>query len=156
MKKFLVLLLAMITVLLAPLSAFADAVVEIVKLKTVATLPRYGGTYYMRNTVYDMQDNVVAGPFGSLTSRRDGLYYEVINKNGLNTIGVIDCTGAEVLPMAYGDINFVDDNWILGIVLEATTDVNGDYKDSKGNQYNISRVDVVYNKQIIGTLSRAD
>ena len=157
MKKFLVLLLAMITVLLAPLSALAGATAgEPVKLDGNASLPRYGATYNMNRTVYDYAGNVVAGPFGSLTSRRDGLYYEVINQNGLNTIGVIDCTGAEVLPMAYGDINFVDDNWILGIVLEATTDVNGDYKDSKGNQYNISRVDVVYNKQIIGTLSRAD
>lgn len=157
MKKFLVLLLAMITVLLAPLSAWAASTVgEPVVLEKSATLTRQGSTYYMSNTVYDMQGNVVAGPFGNLTSRQDGLYYEVINQNGLNTTGVIDCTGVEVLPMAYGDIKFVDDNWILGIVLEATTDVNGDYKDSKGNQYNISRVDVVCNKAIIGSLSRED
>lgn len=157
MKKFLALLLALITVLLAPMSAFAGAaVVETVKLKKSATLPRYGGTYYMSNTVYDMQDNVVAGPFGSLNSRQNGLYYEVINESGLNKVGVIDCTGAEVLPMVYGDIIYVDDDWLLGIELESTTDVNGDYKDNSGNQYNISRVDVVYDKQIIGSLSRED
>lgn len=157
MKKPLVFLLVMITLLMVPFSALAGAVTgDPVVLDGNAILPRYGETYYMNRTVYDLQGNVIAGPFGSLTSCRNGLYYEVVNENGLNTIGVIDCTGAEVLPMAYGDVVYVDDNWLLGIELEATTDVNGDYRDSKGNQYNISRVDVVYDKQIIGSLSRED
>lgn len=157
MKKLLVLLLVMITFLMVPISAIAMASTDApVVLDGTANLPRYGDTYYMNRTVYDLQGNVIAGPFGRLTSRQNGLYYEVVNESGLNTTGVIDCTGATVLPMVYGDIVFVDDNWLLGVKLEATTDVNGDYKDSDGNQYNISRVDVVYDKQIIGSLSRED
>lgn len=157
MKKVLILVLAAALAMLSPLSAMAATTVsEPTVLERSAILTRYGNTYYMNNTLYSLDGSLIAGPFGSLTSRQYGLYFEVINENGLNKTGVIDSTGAEVLPMSYGDIIFVDDNWILGVVLESTTDVNGDYKDNSGNQYNISRVDVVYDKQIIGSLTRME
>lgn len=156
MKKVLILLLAAALAVLAPFSAMAETTVsEPAVLSGYASLTDYG-TYYLNNTVYALDNSVIAGPFGSLRSRQDGLYYEVINENGLNKTGVIDSTGAEVLPMGYGDVIFVDDHWILGVVLESTTDVNGDYKDSSGNQYNISRVDVVYDKHVIGVLTRME
>lgn len=85
---------------------------------------------------------------------RDKLF-EVINEDGLNTTGVIDSQGNEVVPMQYGDIEYVSDRWTLGVVLEEATADNYDYKTLGGSAfYLVSAYDVYYNGAKVGSLAR--
>lgn len=82
-------------------------------------------------------------------------FYEVAVEDGLNNIGLIDSEGAEVLPMAYADIEYLSDRWQVGVVLEPATVENYDYKSFGGDSfYLVTSYDFYYQGAKVGTLSR--
>jgi len=84
--------------------------------------------------------------------------YEVAVENGLNTLGVMDSTGKMLVPMMYGDIQYVSEKWQLGVVLAPATADNYDYKTIGGDTefYIVSVYDVYYCGTRVGSLGRTD
>lgn len=84
-------------------------------------------------------------------------FFEVAVQSGLNTIGLVDGVGNEVMPMAYGDVIYVSEKWQLGILLTNATADNYDYRGFGGdNFYLIDRIDVYFEGEKVGELSRLD
>lgn len=161
MKKLLALLLVLALCAALPLAASADMTAQ-----PVATLTRSPylctatNCYYTRTDegyqLFDAAGNVLSAAYGNMTPRQNGLYIEVRNESGMNTYGLLDASGKELLPMAYGDFEFISDDWMLAYVLEPTDADTGEYKDSDGNRYNVGRADVLYKGAVIGSLTRED
>ena len=42
-------------------------------------------------------------------------FFEVSVESGVNTIGMIDGDGNEVMPMQYGDVQYLSDRWLMGV-----------------------------------------
>ena len=159
MKKLLICLMAL--VVLFSVSALADVTVESsTTLERSTTLCEDTNCYYTRTDVgyqlFDADGHALSAAYGSMYPRQSGLYIEVQNANGLNVQGLLDAQGNEILPLIYGDFEFINDDWVLAYVLEATSEDTGEYKDADGNKYVAGRTDVVYKGRIIGSLTRAD
>lgn len=83
--------------------------------------------------------------------------FEVAMENGTNNMGYIDGQGNLLVPMQYGDINWISDEWQIGVKLELATAENYDYQSwSDDSYYLISANDVYYKGQHVGTLSRME
>lgn len=107
--------------------------------------------------LYDRYYNqLTTVPYTSISSKAGNALYEVAVSSELNRYGVIDAQGNQLLPMQYGDVEYISDNWILGVVLEDATIDNYDYKNSNGSFYLITRYDVYYKGQKVGELGRTD
>ena len=96
--------------------------------------------------------------FGNISHAGRG-YFEVINENGLDTHGLVDQTGAELIPYSYSAFQVYSDQWVGAVILTATDDEHGDYSSGflgGGDQYAIDHVDVWHmpEKKIVGTLTR--
>lgn len=161
MKKITLALLALLLAAVLPLAAMAEATLESsFPVERSVSLSSATNCYYTRTSegyqVFDAAGNPLSAAYGSLYARQYGLYYEVANENGLNNLGLLDAAGKELLPLAYGDFEFINDDWVLAYVLEATDADTGEYKDSDGNKYNVARTDVLYQGQLIGSLTRED
>lgn len=96
--------------------------------------------------------------FGNVSHAGEG-YFEVINENGLDTHGLVDSTGAELIPYSYSAFQVYSKEWIGAVSLTPTDDENGDYSSGffgAGDQYNIDHVDLWYmpESRLAGTLSR--
>lgn len=161
MKKTLSILLAVLLCALLPALALADAAVDgPVKLERSAYLCEATNCYYTRTAegyqLFDAAGNALTGGYGDISARQNGLYLEVRNENGMNVIGLLDASGKELLPMAYGDFEYLSNDWVFAYVLEPSDADTGEYRDSDGNQYNAGRTDVLYKGQLIGSLTRAD
>lgn len=158
MKKMLAGLLALVLMLSC---AMAETVsLEKTELERSVTLCKATNCYVSRTSegyqLFDAQGTALSAAYGDITVRLNGQYLEVQNENNLNGVGLLNAVGQEVLPMAYGDMLFVNENWVLAFVLEKTDSDVGEYKDSSGNHYNIVRTDVVYQDKMIGSLGRED
>lgn len=86
-------------------------------------------------------------------------YFEAMNENGLDTHGLVDKTGAEMIPFNYSAFQAYSEKWVGAVILTPTDDENGDYGSGffgGGDQYNIDHVDMWYipEKKLAGTLSR--
>lgn len=160
MKKILAVLLLVILAAL-PLAASAGAsLTESRPLERTIYMSRGTNCYYARvdggYQLFDAAGVAISAVYGNITTRQDGAYYVVVNENGLNTQGLLDAQGREILPLAYGDITVVDDRWVLACVLEKTDADTGDMKDRDGNMYLVTRTDVVFDGRMIGSLTREE
>lgn len=158
MKKFLA---ALLSVLLAVPALAEPAVSGTTVLERSVTLCRATNCYMTRTDegyqLFDVQGNALSAAYRSMMARQNGLYLEVQNVSNsetLNCLGLLDAAGREILPLSYGDFEYYGNDWVLAYVLEPSADDSGEYKDSKGNQYVISRTDVVYRGQKIGSMGR--
>lgn len=96
--------------------------------------------------------------FGAISHAGHG-YFEVINENGLETHGLVDRNGAELIPMHYSAFQVYSDKWVGAVVVTPTDDEDGDYSSGffgGGEQYNIDHVDLWYlpENKVAGTLTR--
>ena len=108
------------------------------------------GAYVLRLSGADNQF-AVFGPGGEQRSaaysqidiRQDMPYFMVTgDPSGMNSRGLVDGSGREVLPPVYGRIDVASDRWILGCVVE--------------NWSEIVSTDVYFDGEKIGTLSAED
>lgn len=163
MKKlcFLMAILALIAAMVS--AALADSTVEnnyILKSRdvelneennTLSVLDPNTGKYGLLNA----QGRALTDqPFILLDS--EGIYFEAAISEGLNVRGLIDAEGQEVMPMQYGDIEYISDRWQLGVVLEDATVDNYDYKSFDGDFYLITTLDVYFMGEKVGSLSRTE
>lgn len=131
-------------------------------------------TLEVRDVVFNENTNVIAvrksGADGYVLMSPDGQelsdktylsiyarenFFEVANDEGVNVRGVVDSQGNEVVPMQYGDIEYVSDRWTLGVALEEATVDNYDYKSFSGDSFFlVSAYDVYYNGAKVGSLGR--
>lgn len=161
MKKFLACLATL--VLLMTSFALADVQVEPVLVDYTVTLCTDTNNYIARLDdgyhLFDADGNVLSAAYSTLINYRGGLYLQVhdnSNNKDLNYRGLLDAQGKLILPMQYGDFEFLEPDWVLAYVLGPATSDVGEYKDSKGNKYIITRTDVLYKGKLIGSLGRED
>ena len=60
--------------------------------------------------LFDAQGNALSDSYRSMTVRLNGLYLEVQNVSNaetLNCLGLLNVQGQEILPLAYGDFEFI-------------------------------------------------
>ena len=165
MKKFLSLLFV-IAMLFSGVSAMAQSTVtdSYTLNASYVTLNPYnnrialckGGSYTY--TMIDVDGNeLTSAPYLCMDELHE--FFEVATEKGLNNRGLIDANGAEVIPMQYGDIDYLDSRWQIGVVLEPATADNYDYKtlfSAETSFYLVSAYDVYYCGKMIGSLNRSD
>lgn len=84
-------------------------------------------------------------------------FWKVALESGTNTVGLIDGTGAVVLPLAYGAIDIISDKWTIGVELTPATVDQYDYKSVDGKSfYLVSAYDVYFEGAKVGSLSRTE
>ena len=161
MKKLFVLLMAF--VLMAGAAMAEMQLVNSVPLETSSVLFCEATNCYIVESkegyvLYDMNGNALSKTYkAGMSAKRDGVYVEVHNVyNGtdVNCYGLLDASGKEILPTQYGDIVYLSDRWVLAQVYVPTTDEVAEINFTNGDKYNVGHTDVLYNGQIIGTLSR--
>ena len=150
LKKWLALLL--LTAMAAiPIGAAAEA--WLVGQRTVEGLVGMhpvNGSYVLRLSgqenrfaIFNASGEQVSAAYGQIDIRQDMPYYIVsADPGGMNSRGLVDGDGREILPPIYGRIDVASDRWILGCVL----------KDWSV----IVSTDVYFDGQKIGTLSAED
>ncbi len=160
MKKLLACLAALV---LLTSFALADVEVETVPTDYSASLCTATNNYIARLEdgyhLFDADGNVLSAAYSSIAARRYGLYVEVqdsSNTKDLNYRGLLDAQGKQILPMQYADFDIFEPDWVLAYVLGPSDSDVGEYKDSKGNKYIVTRTDVLYKGELIGTLTRDD
>lgn len=162
MKKILAILIALMLLASVPMVSLADGVYEpIVTDYRYVSLARDTNTYVARTDLgYQLiaaDGTVLSAAYGDITIRQNGRYYETKNENGVNTLGLMDVNGTELLPMIYGDFYYLDDNWVLAYELTPAEGDVGEYTYSgTGDKYNVLRTDVLYQGKLIGSLTRED
>ena len=126
MKKFLACLAAL--VLLMTSFALADVQVEPVLVDYTVTLCTETNNYIARLDdgyhLFDADGNVLSAAYSSLVNYKGGLYLQVYdnsNTKDLNYRGLLDAQGKLILPMQYGDFEFLEPDWVLAYVLGPAT-----------------------------------
>ncbi len=164
MKKFICLVLVLMIVLALGVPAMADStVVGSTELDAWSIefnpVTNTMGVRYNGNDVYTLIDAegtaLTTEPYISMDAKED--MFEVAVESGVNVTGLIDGQGNPVIPMQYGDINYLSSRWQIGVILEEATAENYDYSSFFGNDYYlVSGYDVYYNGAKIGSLDRMD
>ena len=162
MKKLLACLAALMLALTA--CALAEVTVDhVTELSGSVSLCKATNCYVAYTgegyCLFDAEGNALSATYRSMSVKQSGYYLEVQNvaaAEDLNCLGLVDAAGREILPLVYGDIDIIEPDWVLAYVLGPAEGDVGEYKDSSGNQYIVTRTDVVYKGQIIGSLSRED
>lgn len=157
MKKLLALLLALCLCLGLSASLAEGTLWEVSTLR----LNKATNTFAMRKTwddpycVVDADGNTLSEGYATMSAMNNG--FEVSDDDGLNVRGFLDGQGQLVMPMQYGDISWISDRWMAGIVLVEATEADYDYKSIMGDGvYQIERVDVYYGGAMVGTLNRQE
>ena len=162
MKKFLAALLAVALLASLPMASLAEVSYTATNTNNrYVTLAKATNCYTARTDagyqVFDANGNALSAAYGYISIRNNGEYYEVANENGTNTMGLLNAQGQEILPMAYGDIVFMENGWVMAHELVVVEGDVGEYTSSStGEKFNVNRTDVVYNGKLIGSLSRED
>lgn len=126
-----------------------------------AELNQYTNTLIVREargSIYklmDAQGNMLTSePYIYMRSR--DAFVEVAVSEGINTLGAIDCTGKQIVPMEYGDISYLSDRWTVGVVLEPATEENYDYTTFMGQKsfFLVARYDVFFCGNLVGSFTR--
>ncbi len=97
--------------------------------------------------------------YDSMHDASYGLIEVKTENDDVNCIGVIDANGAVVVPTEYGDIKYLSDRWVLGIVLEPSNEEHYDYTtylSSEKHFFLISRYDVYYMGTKVGEMGRTE
>ena len=165
MKKFLSLLFV-IAMLISSMSAMAQSTVTDSYTLNARrlTLNPYNNRIALckeGNYTYTMIDvdgnELTSTPYLCMDELHE--FFEVAIESELNNRGLIDANGAEVIPMQYADIDYLDSRWQIGVVLEPATADNYDYKtlfSAETSFYLVSAYDVYYCGKMIGSLNRSD
>ena len=164
MKKLLAMILAL-TLCLGG-AALAGSEGPLFEAKYISTLIYNGIPDVLRYTNFKNGEGIVTiqgeklceDGFGKLSEVGHG-YFEAINQNGLDTHGLVDRNGNEVIPFQYSAFQAYSAQWVGAVSLVETTDEHGDYSGGyfgSGDQYNIDHVDMYYipEQKMAGTLSR--
>lgn len=111
--------------------------------------------------VFDIQgEALVPAAFGAIEQAdEEANFFIVQNESGVNAIGLIDRTGRQVMPMAYGDIEILSDCWAVGIKLEVAQGEEYDYMSLFGqDNYNVATCDFydLSAGELRGTLTREE
>lgn len=161
MKKLLACLLTLM--LLTSASALADVTVEkSITLDRYISLCKATNCYTYRTEegyqLFDANGTALTKGYDGINIRCNGLYLEVGSSAAElpNNTGLLDGSGQELLPMAYGDFDYFGNDWVLAYVLAPSDTDLGEYKDSAGNKYIVTRTDVLYQGKLIGSLGRED
>lgn len=109
----------------------------------------------------DIQGNeLIPCEYGALQETYDvSGYYTVQNESGINMVGAVNAEGTLVVPMEYGDIDFLSDRWAMAVKLEVTDGADYDYEALFGDENYIVTAYDFYDLAagaMIGTLSRDD
>ena len=145
-----ILLLAAIAALTVGGAVAEAAIASQQAVEGLVGLHPVNGAYVLRLSGADNQF-AVFGPGGEQRSaaysqidiRQDMPYFLVTaDPSGMNSRGLVDGSGREVLPPVYGRIDVVSDRWILGCVVE--------------NWSEVVSTDVYFDGEKIGTLSAED
>ena len=151
MKK----LIALILALMLPLCASAATVTGTHTTADVVYMGAVSNTYIVQSDAgYQIfaADGTAIGPvWPQMGPKLNGAYYQVLNGSSIN---VVSAKGDVVLLDNYFGFVTAGDAWLLGIVMEETTDANADYTSKAGKKMNVVRADVVVDGKMIGSLSR--
>ncbi len=97
--------------------------------------------------------------YASMSDASYGLIEVSVESDSANCIGVINANGAVVVPTEYGDIKYLSDRWVLGVVLEPSNEEHYDYTtylSSEKHFFLISRYDVYYMGTKVGEMGRTE
>ena len=109
---------------------------------------------------FDIQGNaLIPCEYGALQEYGVSDYYTVQNESGVNMVGVLNAEGTLVVPMEYGDIDFLSERWAMAVKLEVTDGADYDYEALFGDENYIVTAYDFYDLAagtMVGTLSRDD
>lgn len=157
MKKLVALLLALCLCLGLGASVAEGTLWDVYRLELNPTAKTFIqlADYKDDSFVVDVNGNVLSEGYASISVEKDG--YIVVDDNGLNVQGFLNGQGQLVMPMQYGDIEWISDRWLAGVVLVEATEEDYDYKSFIGDgYYQIERVDMYYCGALVGSLGRED
>ena len=93
--------------------------------------------------------------YADMMSAGNGVF-EVKSNDGVNSCGVIDSNGVEVVPLQYGKTIVLNARWQIGAYLVEATADDFDYQLYDKTCYQAERYDIYYRGALVGTLARAD
>lgn len=151
MKK----LVALILALMLPLCASAATVTGSHSAEDIVYMGTASNTYVVQMPDgYQIfaADGAAIGPvWAQMGPKQNGSYYQVLNGDSIN---VVTAKGDIVLPENYFGFVTTGESWLLGVMMEETTDENADYTSRSGAKMNVLRADVVVDGKMIGSLTR--
>ena len=166
MKRFCLIFLALALTLCAPAVAEETAAITLTQAGTFSSYADFEddcaniidtNDEYLEG-VFDVQGNVlVPCEYVSLSDYGVCSYYTVQNEDGVNKMGAVNAAGEMVMPMEYGNIDFLSEKWGLGVKLEVTDTEPYDYQALFGDEnYIVTAYDVydLATGALAGTLSR--
>ncbi|MBE5769107.1 MAG: zinc ribbon domain-containing protein [Clostridiales bacterium] len=166
MRKFLRILALMAAVVLLPVSSLAQITVTSSEEvgRGVTLLTATGNLMLATESGYVLCDenaNIISDYYGAMKAQNSGVnglgsYFLAVNENGLNTTGILDRNAQVLVPLMYGDVEWINADWQYGVVLEETTDISGDYRNSEGTQFNVVTADYYYRGQKAYSFSREE
>ena len=85
--------------------------------------------------VFDIQgNNIIPCEYGVVDDYGVCDYYTVQNESGVNMVGALNAEGTLVVPMEYGDIDFLSERWAMAVKLEVTDGADYDYEALFGDE----------------------
>lgn len=154
MKKI-IRILALCMALLLPLCASAATVTSSHEATGVVYMGAYSKTYVVQldngYQIYAADGTPIGPVWAQMGPLQNGNYYKVINGDKIN---VITAQGEMVMPESYFGYASPGTGWILGILMEDTTDENADYTSNSGAKMNMLRADVVIDNKLVGSIPR--
>lgn len=153
MKKLIALILVLA---MLPLCASAATVTGSHETQDVVYMGTASNTYIVQSAEgYQIfaADGTALGPvWGNMGPKQNGAYYQVLNNGGYS---VVNGKGELVLLDDYFGFVTAGEDWLLGIVMEETTDANADYTSNSGAKMNVVRADVCVGGELVGSLDRS-
>lgn len=153
MKKLIALILALT---LLPVIASAATVTGQHTAGNIVYLGTASNTYIVASEEgYQIfaADGTAAGPvWGNMGPKQNGAYYQVLHNGGYS---VVNAKGDLALADNYFGFVTAGTDWLLGIVMEETTDPNADYTAKSGAKMNVVRTDVAVGGKLVGSLDRS-
>ena len=119
-----------------------------------------GLIYYAKDgfvTLEDYAGNVInSGEYVYMKEDYDLPLLTVIREDGLNTRGVLNAEGKELVPCKYAIVNMIDADWQVGLELTTTDSQDYDYKDrdKEDTYYIISKADYYHKGELAGSVDR--
>jgi len=160
MKKMLT-VLALVLALALCVPAMADIASYTIDTYDVELNPKTGT---LAVADYDAGCYVLMDAAGNKLTQEKYLYmssyetgFQIALEEGTNNIGFINGQGALLVPPQYGDIEWLSEDWQIGVVLEEATAEHYDYESwSDDSYYLVASNDVYYKGQLVGSFSRME
>lgn len=139
-----------LALVLLPLAGALAEQVDARVLEGFAAMHPVNGTYVLRlpgseaYAVFSADGEQISTAYRQIEARQDIPYYIVTgdSPDGMNARGLVDGSGREIVPAAYGFLNVVSDRWILACVL--------------ADWSTVASTDVYFDGEKIGTLGAED